>query len=82
MIPSRPYMNMIDDEVARNKYAISRMPGIGMGGRAVLMDSADKTGLNEKTKQLLNIDEHNRARRETARKLLANTNAHAEDMRI
>lgn len=82
MIPSRPYMNMIDDEVARNKYAISRMPGMGMGGRAVLMDSADKTGLNEKTKQLLNIDEHNRVRRETARKLLANTNAHAEDMRV
>lgn len=82
MIPSRPYMNMIDDEVARNKYAISRMPGMGMGGRAVLMDSADKTGLNEKTKQLLNIDEHNRVRRETARKLLTNTNTHAEDIRV
>lgn len=82
LIPSRAYEKMIDDEVSRNKYAIRRMPGMGMGGRAVLMDSADKTGLNEKMKQMLAIDEHNMARRDAARKLLATTDTHAEDMNV
>lgn len=82
MIPTRAYEKMIDDETSRNKYVIRRMPGMGMGGRAVLMDSADRTGLSEKMKQILAIDEHNMARRDAARNLLAKTDTHAEDMNV
>ena len=76
----RPYMNVIDDDVARNKYAISRMPGMGMGGRAVMIDAASAAGLNAKMKQMLSIDEHNAERRKAARNLMATINTHEQDI--
>lgn len=79
-IDARPYMNIIDDDTARNKYAISRMPGMGMGGRAVMIDAASAAGLNAKMKQMLSIDEHNAERRKAARNLMATINTHEQDI--
>lgn len=79
-IDPRPYMRIIDEDTARNKYAITRMPGMGMGGRAVMMDAIGAAGLNAKMKQLLSINEREYEKEKFARNLMATINTHEQDV--
>lgn len=79
-IDSRPYLNDIDAANSQAIYNIQRTPGLGLGGRAVLMDSANKAALAQKAKQRLAIDQANREVENAGYQALANIDQRSADI--
>lgn len=66
MIDPRQYMNMSNRNYRMAAWNAHRTPGLGLGGRAVLLDSLYKGKLAQDAETMMKIDEANRTQRNTA----------------
>ena len=79
-IDKTPYMRTIDNDILKHLWNVRRMPGLGLGGRASLMDSAIVQGAHVKANKALEIDDRNIALDNAARTYIGNMSAHATDV--
>ena len=77
----RPIYNDIDSAISQNIYSLRRMPGIGMGGRAALLDSAIKAGMKQKASAMYQAEVDKINRQNAADQLIATINQRQEDLR-
>lgn len=68
-LSSRPYINAINEELGRQRWGIQRMPGIGLGGRMVAMDSANRGAFDAIRNTMMDIDKQNIALDNTANEM-------------
>ena len=61
MIDPRQYLNRSDRNYAMAAWNARRTPGLGLGGRAVLLDSLYRGKLAQDAETLMKINEANRA---------------------
>lgn len=79
-IDSRPYLNIVDDLLGKHLWNIQRTPGIGMGGRMVMMDSAHRNAAKQKMDALMSINEKNIAYDNAANEMDYKTATHDMDL--
>lgn len=79
LINARPYLDLLDKETKKNIWDIRRMPVLGAGGRAAMIDSANNKAIEAKINTLLGIEDRNKNTVNSARQLLANINQHEVD---
>lgn len=79
LMSARPYLDLLDKETKKNIWDIRRMPVLGAGGRAAMIDSANNKAIEAKINTLLDIEDRNKNTVNSARQLLANINQHEVD---
>lgn len=66
MIDPRQYLNRSDKSYNQAAWNARRTPGMGLGGRAVMLDSLYRAKLAQDAETMMKIDESNRAQRNAA----------------
>lgn len=66
MIDPRQYLNMSNRSYNQAAWNARRTPGMGLGGRAVMLDSLYRAKLAQDAETMMKIDESNRAQRNAA----------------